>query len=168
MLSYQLNLLRYFTPDEEDLAGHPIDWSAYAFTTMQELDRVRHDVGKPCVLIRGGHGPLKETAIDAVFPEAAFSTVVLALMRSGFSKGFYQGGSIHLDHIMGPSGLARCWMAFKPEQAEAIANRGMIGLRAYAKDGWEYYQWGHRRSWDLLAYLVELNEGRMADASVAV
>ncbi|MGD9850094.1 MAG: hypothetical protein AB7T38_02385 [Nitrospirales bacterium] len=162
MERYQVGLLKNFFEGEKDLAGRPVDWSQYYFLTMQELDRVRDAVGSRCTVIRGSHGSGKETAVDAVFPAAKYSTVVMALMRSGCSKGFYQGGSIHLDHVMGAGGLARCWLAFKPSAAERIANRGLIGLRAYARDGWDYYQWGHPRSWDLLNYLVDLNEGNAA------
>ena len=115
MMDYQLNLLRHFYRNETDWLGKPVDWTQYDFLTMQELDRLRQEVGKPCLLIRGSHGLYKETAVDSVFPSAPFSSVVMTMMRSGFSKGFYEGGSIHLDASMGPSGLARCWVAFKPE-----------------------------------------------------
>ncbi len=158
MLPYQLGLLAYFSPQEKDLAGQPVDWSAYEFQTVQELDRLRKELDSPCVLIRGGHGYLKETAVDAVFPQAPFQAVVMACMRSGFSKGFYEGGSIHLDSRMGPCALARCWLAFKMSSREAIANRGLIGLKTYSADQWDYYQWSHPRAWNLLQLLITLNQ----------
>jgi len=158
MLPYQLGLLAHFGRHETDLAGRPVDWSQYEFLTMQELDRLRKEIDEPCILIRGGHGYLKETAVDAVFPAAPFASVVMACMRSGYSKGFYEGGSIHLDNRMGATGLARCWLAFKPARRDEIADRGLIGLKSYASDGWDYYQWGHPRAWDLLEFLVEINQ----------
>lgn len=158
----ELLLLRYFSKNEKGYDGKPVDWADYHFVTMQELDRIRHEVGTDrasrCVLIRGSHGYLKETAVDAVFPEAPFQRVVMALFRSGFSKGLYEGGSIHLDMRMGPSGLARCWLAFKPERRAAIQKKGLGTLRSYSNDGWDYYQWSHPRAWELLAYLVGLNQ----------
>lgn len=157
MLDYQLNLLEYFSRNEKDLYGHPVDWEAYDFQTMQELDRLRREIRSPCRVIRGGHGYLKESAVDAVFPQAPFYHVVMALMRSGFSKGFYEGGSIHLDQRRAASGLALCWLAFKPDSSAEIANRGLIGLKAYSRDNWDYYQWGHVRSWELMQLLVEKN-----------
>ena len=153
----EVTLLRYFRKNEKDYYGNLIKWDDYHGATMKEIDRLRHEVGSPCLLIRGSHGYLKETAIDAVFPKAQFSSVVMALYQSGLSKGVYQGGSIHLDMRMGPSGLARAWMAFKPEVAEHIINLGLGNLKNYSADGWDYYAWGHRDSFKLLNYLVEIN-----------
>ena len=157
MTTSELLLLRYFYKNEKDFYGNPIKWEDYHGATMKELDRLRHEVGSPCLLIRGSHGYLKETAIDAVFPKAQFSSVVMSLFRSGLSKGVYQGGSIHLDMRMGVSGLARCWMAFKPESYNAIVDLGLGNLKNYSADGWDYYAWGHRDSFKLLNYLVEIN-----------
>ena len=159
MKTYQLALLEFFFQGEKTLGGEYVDWEGYDFKTMQELDRLRREVGSPCRVIRGGdaHGESKETAVDAAFPQAPFAHVVMALFRSGFSKGLYEGGSIHLDHRMGPSGLARCWMAFKPESQYVLAGYGFLNLKTYSKDGWDYYDWGHPWSWDLLKALVKLN-----------
>ena len=157
MLPNELELLTHFKPNEKDYYGKQVDWSTYHFRTVQELNRLRGVIGHPCELIRGDHGYLKETGVDAVFPKAPFQTVVMACMRSGFSKGFYEGGSIHLDTKMGVNGLARCWIAFKAERREAITNRGLMGLLAYSRDNWDYYQWTHPLAWDLLSYLVEVN-----------
>ena len=95
--------------------------------------------------------------MDAVFPEASFDRVVMALFRSGFSKGVYEGGSIHLDARMGPSGLARCWLALKPSRRGELAKRDLLSLLSYSNDGWDYFLWNHARSWELLSYLVEVN-----------
>lgn len=157
MLYHQLNLLTHFYRNETDLAGNKIDWNQYEFVTMQELDRLRAEIGSRCKLIRGNHGLLKETAVDAVFPDAPFSKVVMALFRSGFSKGLYQGGSIHLDHVMGPNGLARAWLAFKPGAYEYLLGRGFGHLRSYTKDGWDYYRWDQPESFGLLTELVGMN-----------
>lgn len=157
MLSYQLNLLTHFYRNEKDLAGNPIDWNQYDFLTMQELDRLRREVGSRCVLIRGGHGFGKETAVDCCFPDAPFASVVMALYRSGFSKGVYQGGSIHIDHRMGPSGLGRAWIAFKPATYEYLMGRGFGHLRSYTSDGWDYYKWSDPESFGLLTELVGMN-----------
>ena len=158
MTPYQLNHLQHFYRNERAMDGELVDWAGYDFMTMQELDRLRAEIGSPCVLIRGGHGYLKETAVDAAFPHALFASVVMACMRSGFSKGFYEGGSIHLDNRMGPNGLARCWIAFKPETHKRLEAEGFGTLRQYAADGWEYYQWSHARSWELLNILIQIND----------
>ncbi len=160
MTTTQLLLLRYFHKNEKDFSGNLVDWNDYHGQTMQELDRLRHEIGSPCYVIRGGsqHGYLKETAIDAVFPGAPFASVVMALFQSGLSKGVYQGGSIHLDMRMGPLGLARAWMAFKPELFDTIFDRGFGDLKNYSADGWDYYAWGHNDSWKLLQYLVDIND----------
>lgn len=161
MLSYQLNLLRYFDKHERTLDGQPVDWGQYDYLTMQEIDRLRHELGSTrrerCVLIRGSHGLLKETAIDCVFPDVPFAEVVMALFRSGFSKGIYQGGSIHLDSRMGPTGLARAWIALKPAMYEMVVGRGFGGLRSYTNDGWDYYRFNDPQSFGLLKFLVEIN-----------
>ena len=153
----ELILLRHFTEREKDLAGNLIKWEDYHGQTMQELDRLRHIIGSRCVVIRGSHGSGKETAVDCVFPEAEFEVVVLALLRSGFSKGFYQSGSIHLDMKMGHDGLARLWIAFKPEDAGNIRNLGLWHLFNYSADGWDYFSMSHVDSWPLLNHLVEVN-----------
>ena len=160
MIPYQLTLLHHFFSDERTLSGEAVDWAAYDFLTMQELDRLRTELNSPCRLIRGGHGALKETAVDAVFPDAPFSQVAMALMRSGFSKGLYQGGSIHLDNRMGPTGLARCWLAFKEnlETRASLRNLGFQPLRQETANGWDYYAWRHLRAWELLQLLVKWNE----------
>jgi len=153
----QLPLLRYFRPGESNYAGHPIDWADYDFYTLQELDRLRGEIGSRCVLIRGSHGLGKETAVDAVFPDADFARVVMALFRSGLSKGVYQGSSIHLDRRMGANGLARAWMAFKPDLQHVLVGRGLGHLREYSRDGWDYYDWESQDSFRLLGELVHLN-----------
>lgn len=158
MLYHQLNLLTHFYRNEKDLAGNPIDWNQYEFVTMQELDRLRSEIGSRCVLIRGNHGLMKESAVDCWFPDAPFSKVVMALFRSGFSKGVYQGGTIHLDHVMGPTGLARAWIAFKPGAYEYLLGRGFAHLRSYTKDGWDYYRWDKPESFGLLTELVRMND----------
>jgi len=167
--TYHLALLEFFAQGEKDYAGAYVDWEGYDFQTMQELDRLRKELDSPCRVIRGGaaHGEGKETAVDAIFPEAPFEQVVMALFRSGLSKGLYEGGSIHLDHQMGPSGLARCWLAFKPESQQHLAGLGFFGLKSSSADGWDYYTWGHDWSWDLLKELVKLNK-RPQERSVEV
>lgn len=157
MLPSQLRLLQYFGKNEKDINGQPVDWNNFEFQTMQELDRLRNQIGSKCILIRGNHGFGKETAVDAYFPEAPFATVVMALFRSGYSKGLYQGGSIHLDSRMSPNGLARCWLAFKPAAYEYLVGRGFGSLRSYTADGWDYYQWGSPESFGLLKELVAMN-----------
>ena len=155
----ELTLLRYFEKGEKDYYGNVIDWSDYHGKTMGELDRLRSEIGSPCIVIRGGasHGIYKETAVDFIFPDAPFYVVVMALFKSGFSKGIYQGGSIHLDMRMAANWLARAWMGFKPENSEAIADMGLANLKNYSANGWDYYTWGHRDSWKLLGYLIEIN-----------
>ena len=159
MQQHQLNLLRHFYRDEKDIHGSQVDFNQYDFLTMRELDRLRAEIGSRCVLIRGNHGLLKETAVDAAFPDAPFSKVVMALFQSGFSKGVYQHGSIHLDHVMGPTGLARAWIAFKPAAYEYLLGRGFAHLRSYTKDGWDYYKWSDPESFNLLNELVRMNDG---------
>lgn len=161
MQLYQLNELRYFERHERTLDGHPIDWNQYDFLTMREIDKLRHELGSTrrerCVLIRGNHGLLKETAVDCVFPDVPFAEVVMALFRTGLSKGLYQGGSVHLDGRMGAGGLCRCWIAFKPAMYEVVVSRGYGGLRSYTKDGWDYYRWDDPQAFGLLKLLVEIN-----------
>ena len=154
----QVALLRYFHDGEMDLSGAAVDFSQYHDGTLQELDKLRGEIGSRCTLIRGNHGAGKETAIDACFPDAAFARVVMALFRSGFSKGIYQGGSIHLDSRMGAGGLARAWMALKPDLYHVIVGRGLGHLRTYSRDGWDYYDWESADSFQLLTELVHLNE----------
>ena len=157
MLPYQLNLLRHFRSGEKTLAGEVIDWADYHYATMLDVDRLRSELDSPCVLIRGSHGLDKETAVDCVFPHKPFADVVMALFRVGCSKGLYEGGSIHLDHRMGPLGLARCWLAFKPSSYPDLVSRGFGPLKAYSNDGWDYYRWGHPQSFALLNVLLERN-----------
>jgi len=165
MKHYQFNQLRYFALEELDVHGNQIHWEDYDFHTLQEFDRLRHEIGSPCRLIRGGvdHDPEtlnKLTAIDAVFPGADYCVVIMALFRSGFSKGVYENGSVHLDDRMGPGGLARCWMAFKEERRQHIASMNLLELRSYNTDGWDYYHWSHPWAWDLLQYMVTLNKAK--------
>lgn len=157
MLLTQLPLLEHFYPNERTLNGQSVVWDDYDFTTLQELDRLRNEIGSRCVLIRGSHGVGKETAIDAVFPDADFSRVVMTLFKSKLSKGVYQGCSIHLDSRMQPNGLARAWMAFKPAVQHLLVGRGLGHLRDYTKDGWDYYRWDQPDSFRLLGELVHLN-----------
>jgi len=162
MKHYQFNLLRYFTVEEMDYKGNQVHWEDYEFNTMLELDRIRHEVGSPCRLIRGGteHDPAnstKLTAVDAVFPGVEYGLVVMALFRSGYSKGLYQGGSFHLDNRMGPGGLARCWMAFKKDQRDPIAQLNLLKLKSHTKGNWDYYNWSHPWAFDLLQYMIVIN-----------
>lgn len=159
-----LLLVTHFKKNELDYAGKPVDWNDYDFNTLKELDRLRGELHSPCVLIRGGlsHDPktrTKLTAIDCVFPHAPYSAVVMALFRSGFSKGLYEGGSVHLDSRMGPSGLARCWMAFKADRQQELTEQGLYSLKTYSKDHWDYYPWATPLAYVLLKRLIEINEG---------
>lgn len=153
----EIELLRHFSLTEKDYAGKPVNWNEYHGKTILELDRLRHDIRSPCTLIRGSHGPGKETAVDCVFPHAPFQAVVMSCMRSTFSRGFYEGGSLHFDTRMRADGLLRCWLAFKPERALEIANMGLIGLKISSSDGWDYYQCSHAHSWELLSFLIQIN-----------
>lgn len=157
MLVSQLPLLQHFYPNERTYDGHPVVWQDYEFKTLEELDRLRDELGSRCVLIRGSHGVGKETAIDAVFPDAEFSRVAMALFKSKLSKGAYQGGSIHLDSRMQANGLSRGWMGLKPAIQHVITGRGLGHLRTYNRDGWDYYTWDHKDSFRLLGELVHLN-----------
>lgn len=156
MLPYQLTHLQHFSQGERDLAGRLIDWNQYNFLTMQELDRLRSLIGSRCVLIRGAH-PTKPTAIDAVWPDAPFEKVVMALLRSGLSKGLYQGKSIHLDQQMRSDGLARVWLAFHADQQDRLFGLGYKVCYDYSADGWDYYGVDRLGGFGLLTELVQLN-----------
>lgn len=152
-----LPLLKNFYPNERTLDGKLVNYADYDFDTLKELDRLRDEIGSRCVLIRGSHGLNKETAVDFCYPDAPYSKVAMAIMRSGFSKGFYQGGSGHLDSRMGANGLARCWIAFHLSQREDLVVRGFWPLYSYTSGNWLYFKWGENESFSLLNYLVDIN-----------
>ena len=152
-----LPLLKNFYPNERTLDGKLVNYADYDFDTLKELDRLRDEIGSRCELIRGSHGLGKESAIDAWFPDAPFSRVVMALMQSGFSKGMYQGGSIHLDSKMRAGGLSRLWLAFKERERPLLTSKGFDSLYDYSSDGWAYYTGYSEHSFDLLSILVQMN-----------
>jgi len=170
MTPSQVQSLHHFGLNERTWTGTPVAWEGYHYETMAWMDIFRQHLRVPISLIRGGveHGPNKLTCVDAV-AHTDFSRVVMGMMRlPGLSWGVYEGSSFHLDMRQYDSVPAR-WLAFRHNELREkdLFRRGFGELISGRKDSWIYMNFNHVRSFDVLAYLVHLNQQPSAPREVA-
>lgn len=154
-------LAPWFGERERYLNGRPVDWATIHYPTMAALRQLREHLHAPIALIRGAH-PNRPEAVDACCPTLPLSRVVMGLTRlQGVSWGVYSGHSFHVDHRQVPAdGLPARWMAVKIEEEPILKEQGLDGLITSRAAGWAYLSWHHERSFDAMALVCLLAEGR--------